>query len=83
MKTLSGLTEEEIDELKPFREVLGDRMPGNISFDNVGRFKLMRAMRDRFGANFRNVEKARELMSFFDREVRYREVLKKYKGDKK
>lgn len=59
----SGLDFEDLPEL------LGEKMP-KLEFHTLGRVRLVQALSDRFGANFRNVPGIQGLLSKFDHEAK-------------
>lgn len=50
-------------------KLLGDQMP-KLEFHTLGRIRLVRALRNRFGENFRSVPGIQELMTKFDHEAK-------------
>lgn len=52
-------------DMGPFKDVLGEDLP-ELSLNKVGRFRLMRALRNKFGAGFKNVGIAQKLIKSFD-----------------
>lgn len=50
-------------------KLLGDQMP-KLEFHTLGRVRLIRALRNRFGENFRSVPGISELMQKFDHETK-------------
>lgn len=54
--------------LSQLPHILGDSMP-DLPRDQVGRHRLVRALRDRFGANFRSIPGVHGLIQQFDHEV--------------
>ena len=53
-------------------QILGNAMP-ELPRDAVGRHRLMRALRQRFGANFRSLPGISNLMSEFDGEISHQD----------
>ena len=49
-------------------DILGDAMP-ELPKNSVGRFRLMRALQQRFGRNFRSLPGVGDLMKEFDSEI--------------
>lgn len=58
-------------------DLLGDSMP-KLEFHALGRVRLVKALRNRFGSNFRNVPGVSQLMGKFDeaakKEVGYAKI---------
>jgi hypothetical protein len=48
-------------------DLLGERMP-KIDYTPVGKFRLVTALRNRFGENYRQLEGIESLLADFDRE---------------
>jgi hypothetical protein len=66
-------------------KLLGDGMP-KLSFNHVGRLRVMRALKQRFGDGFRNVPGVSDIMKDFDSSLDFEiEVakMKKIKGGKR
>lgn len=59
--------------LTPFRLVLGDDIP-DLPLNRVGRFRLLQALRRKFGAGFKNVGQAKRLLDIFDRQLKMSKV---------
>ena len=55
-------------ELKDLPDLLGEGMP-HLQFHAVGRLHLMRALRQRFGQNFRNIPGIQGVIAKFDQEA--------------
>lgn len=55
-------------EFHDLPELLGDYSP-KVEFHHLGRLRLVRALKNRFGANYRSVPGISELLSKFDREM--------------
>ena len=55
-------------ELKDLPDLLGEQMP-KLEFHAVGRLRLMRALRERFGQNFRSNPHITDLLRKFDSEA--------------
>lgn len=64
--------------LRDLPSLLGEKTP-ELPKDRVGRMRLVRALSQRFGPGFRNVPGVKNMMSEFDEEVRFQEVLNKMK----
>jgi hypothetical protein len=59
--------------LTPFRQILGDDIP-DLPLNKIGRFRLLQALRRKFGANFKNVGQAKKLLDIFDRQLKISKV---------
>lgn len=60
--------------LSQLPEILGDAMP-ELPKNAVGRHRLIRALQQRFGANFRSLPGVRNLVTEFDGEISFAEKL--------
>lgn len=67
-----------LENLEDLPDVLGEKLP-EMSFDEVGRLRLLKAMRIRFGDGFRNIPGVKKVLQDFDQEMRVRSVIKKNK----
>ncbi len=56
-------------ELSDLPDLLGEGMP-HLEFHALGRVRLMRALRTRFGENFRNVPGIQSLIKKYDDEAK-------------
>lgn len=56
--------------LKDLPDVLGDSLP-ELPKNQVGRFRLVRALKQRFGNNFRTLPGIKNLLSEFDDDIAY------------
>ncbi len=65
-----------LDDLK---ELLGEGMP-DLKFNAVGRIRLVRALKQRFGAGFRSIPGVSGIMKEFDEESRFNLTVIKMKG---
>lgn len=67
-------------ELDDLPQLLGERMP-KLQFDPLGRHRLINALRDRFGANFRNIPGVQQVINKFDdhakREIEFHRIKKR------
>lgn len=54
--------------LKQLPEILGEAMP-DLPRNSVGRHRLVRALQNRFGKNFRSLPGVTDLVKEFDRET--------------
>lgn len=62
-------------------QILGDAMP-ELPRNNVGRFRLMRALQQRFGQNFRSLPGVGGLMKQFDNEIEFENTVSRMKAIK-
>jgi len=62
-------------------DILGDGMP-DLPKNGVGRFRLIRALQQRFGRNFRSLPGVSGLIQEFDDDVEFDGVVSKLKGVK-
>lgn len=80
-----GKKSEEIAErglsLDDLPEILGEAMP-ELPKSEVGRFRLVRALRNRFGANFRSLPGVSNVIKEFDGKLADARVIEKIKGIK-
>ncbi len=56
-------------ELRHLPDLLGEGMP-KLEFHALGRVRLMRALRQRFGENFKNVPGIQGLIQKYDKETK-------------
>jgi len=61
--------EKEEYELGDLKELLGEKMP-EMKFNAVGRVRLLKALKIRFGDGFRNIPKLKSLIKQFDGEIK-------------
>lgn len=70
--------------LDPIRVVLGDNIPDIVNHHGhptpLGRFRLMEALRNKFGDNHRNIPAAKQVMEHFDKEHDYFQKLRRIQG---
>lgn len=57
-------------------EVLGEKMP-RIPLNKVGKVRLIQALRNRYGAGYRNLPGVSDMMAEFDEECEHGERLEK------
>lgn len=57
-------------------EVLGDMMP-EITMDRVGRFRLTRALQQRFGVNYRSIPGAKQILDDFDTDMKIEDIVRR------
>ena len=62
-----------LERLEDLPGVLGERMP-EIEFNEVGKMRLMRALKNRFGEGFRNLPGVTKILQDFDDEVRFTKI---------
>jgi len=58
--------------------ILGDAMP-EMTKDNVGRFRLIKALQQRYGKNFRRLPGVSGLIKEFDEDVKFEHQVGKMK----
>lgn len=58
--------------------ILGEKMP-DLPRNRIGRYRLMRALRNRFGNDYRNIPGVRDIVAEFDDEIRFDGVLGRMK----
>ncbi len=56
-------------ELHDLPDLLGERMP-KLEYHALGRIRLMRALKERFGENYRNVPGIQHVIQKFDNEAK-------------
>lgn len=64
--------------LKDLPDILGEKYP-ELPKNKVGRYRLVRSLRNRFGNEYRNIPGVKGLIEEFDEEIRYQGVLDKIK----
>lgn len=64
--------------MKDLPDLLGEGMP-ELQFNQVGRIRLMRALKQRFGASFRNIPGVSDIVRDFDDESRFSLDVKRMK----
>lgn len=70
MRTLESITFSKPRsqmEMGPIKDALGDDMP-QITPDALGKYRLMMALKNKYGANYRNVPMAASAMKHFENE---------------
>jgi hypothetical protein len=60
-------------EMAPFKEALGEDIP-DFPLNKLGRYRLMQALRYKYGPGFKNVSGAVKLLALFDREMKLNEL---------
>lgn len=68
----SNMTLNDLDN------ILGERRP-ELPKNKVGRYRLIRSLRHRFGDQYRNIPGVKNIISEFDEEVRFQGVLDRMK----
>lgn len=61
--------------------ILGDALP-ELPKNSVGRFRLVRALQQRFGKNFRSLPGVENLVKEFDQDIKHHELMGKLSGIK-
>ena len=61
--------------LKDLPKLLGEKMP-ELPRDRVGKFRLVSALQQRFGQQFRNLPMIKNILSEFDQEVETENVIR-------
>lgn len=82
--TIGELIGKQHKQVTPenLEEVMGLRMP-SLSMDNVGKIRLLKAFRNRFGESFRNVPGVKEILTGFDKEIRLNRLIQMNKKGRK
>ncbi len=80
MNELMGKSGDKGDKmgLNDLNDLLGERMP-KLEFSPVGRIRLITALRNRFGDNYRNLKGIDGILKEFDREAEFNVTLQKVK----
>lgn len=60
--------------LEKLPDVLGEKMP-EISLDHVGRLRLIHALQNRFGINYRSIPGVRDTLAEFDKRMQAHSVI--------
>ncbi len=68
-------------DLKHLPQILGDAMP-DLPRNQVGRFRLIKALQQRFGDNFRSLPGVTGLVGQFDREIDLEDKIERIKAVK-
>jgi hypothetical protein len=74
----SGTKGEDL-KLSRLHEILGDAMP-ELPRNAVGRHRLVRALQQRFGRNFRSLPGVSGLVKEFDHETKFEQKLGQIRG---
>jgi hypothetical protein len=67
---------EEKLTLSKLPEILGESMP-ELPFTSVGRLRLVNALQQRFGMNYRSLPGTRDVLSEFDKQCETHSVISK------
>lgn len=65
--------------LRQLPDILGDAMP-ELPRNPVGRHRLIRALQQRFGANFRSLPGIKNLVAEFDNEISFEDKVAQMKA---
>lgn len=65
-----------LEGLSDLPAVLGEKMP-EMEFSAVGRMRLLKALRNRFGEGFRNLPGVSKVLSDFDSEMQLETTIRK------
>lgn len=68
----------QISGLKDLPDILGEKMP-EMEFNEVGRLRLLKSLKGRFGEGFRNLPGITGVIKEFDTEMRFRSAIRKNK----
>lgn len=80
LNELMGSGDKEVT-LENLKEHLGNKMP-EINFDDVGRLRLIHALQQRFGSNFRQIAGVSKMLGEFDKKKHALALIKANKGSK-
>lgn len=61
--------------LKDLPALLGEKMPA-VTYDRIGRMRLVNALTQRFGVGYRNLPHVNNMLKEFDSEVDYHNVIR-------
>lgn len=64
--------------LKDLPDILGEKLP-ELPKNKVGRYRLIRSLRQRFGDGYRNIPGVKGLVEEFDDEIRFQGILNQAK----
>lgn len=64
--------------LKDLPDILGEKMT-ELPKNKIGRYRLVRSLRNRFGNEYRNIPGIKDLIGEFDEEIRFQGVLDEMK----
>lgn len=71
----SKLADKESFDMGDLPDLLGEKMP-HIDFTRVGRIRLMSALRNRFGDDFRNMKSVTGIIQDFDTKLKHAQVIR-------
>jgi len=57
-------------DLTPFKSLFGEDLP-NIEANTVGKIRLIKMLRHKFGVNYRNFPQAKKLIDYFNSEMEF------------
>lgn len=72
---LVGEKAENDFEMKDLHKILGEKMPA-MPFNRVGRYRLMNALKLRFGPGYKNIPGVNNILAEFDEHVATENVVK-------
>jgi hypothetical protein len=61
--------------LEDLPKLLGDKMP-SISYDRVGKLRLVNALHQRFGPGYNNLPHVKQIMAHFEKEMHAETVVR-------
>lgn len=64
--------------LETLPEILGNAMP-EMDYDHVGKIRLVHALQQRFGQNYRSIPGVNKTIADFDKQMKFNSVVKKNK----
>lgn len=67
--------------LKDLPDLLGEKMQ-DMPKNQVGKFRLLRALKERFGNGFRNIPGVKDVMKEFDDEIKFEGQIQSMKNIK-
>lgn len=76
-----GAQSAENLSLKQLPKILGDAMP-DLPRNSLGRYRLVSALRQRFGDNFRSLPGVSGLVEQFDKEIEFEDRIERIKAVK-
>lgn len=78
---MGGVKDPSSLSLSKLPELLGEAMP-NLPRNPVGRFRLVAALKNRFGANFRSLPGVSNLVREFDSDIELEQRIQKLRSIK-
>ena len=69
-----GSTSTEGMKLSNLKDILGEKMP-DLPMNAVGRFRLVKALQQRFGSGFRSIPGVSNIIKDFDEEVSFSDTV--------